>query len=58
MSKLDKLKKSMVNCSFFNRCNNYNIECHHCKWNASCDVGDYLILKTSDGKTIKYLESN
>ena len=53
-----KPNKSII-CSFIGegRCENYKKECWHCKWNANCDIKDYLVLKTSDGKTLKYLET-
>jgi len=51
------MKKKEVVCSFYKKCRNYERECHHCKWNASCNLGDHLVLKTEDGKTIRYLSS-
>jgi hypothetical protein len=54
-----KLNKEVL-CSFIGskHCENYQKECWHCKWNSNCDIGDYLILKTEDGKTIRYLETS
>jgi hypothetical protein len=51
------MKKKLIICSFFNKCKNFEKECHHCKWNASCNLGDFLSLETSNGKTIRYLET-
>jgi hypothetical protein len=45
-----------VSCSHYKRCKNYQRECNHCKWNAENTLGDYLVLETEDGKTIRYLE--
>ena len=44
-----------VTCSFYKKCKNYSKECHHCKWNASMDIGDFLIMETKDGKTVRFL---
>jgi len=49
-------KDKIIICSFYNKCKNYPKECYHCKWNASCDLKDYLSLETEEGKTIRYLE--
>lgn len=45
-----------VICSFINKCRNYNRECDHCRWNSNCNYGDYLVLKTEDGREIHYLD--
>ena len=50
-------KRNNIVCSFYRKCINYERECNHCKWNAACDVSDYLVLKTDDGKTIRHLRS-
>jgi len=46
-----------VVCSFYNICKNRNKECHRCRWNAAINNGDFLLLETEDGKTIKLLRS-
>ena len=36
------------------KCENKDIECQNCKWNANCDIGDHLFIK-EDGKTLRFL---
>ena len=50
-----KEKKELILCSFYKKCKNYPKMCDHCKWNGAIDLGDYLVLETKDGRTIRYL---
>ena len=47
---------SEVLCSFINKCQNYQKECHRCEFNAAIKLGNYLLLLGDEGKTVKYLE--
>jgi len=48
------MNKAII-CSFINRCKNYPKKCQDCKWNSNNELGDFLLLETEDGKTIRYL---
>jgi len=46
-----------VTCSFINKgCENHGMHCWHCSFNGALRIGNYLMLKDKDGKTIRYLE--
>jgi hypothetical protein len=49
------MEEKMVICSFYNRCKNYNIKCKNCKWNASLNMEDHLLIETKDGRTVRFL---
>ena len=49
------MEKKLIICSFYSKCKNYPDKCDKCKWNAACEIGDFLALETKDGKTIRYL---
>jgi len=44
-----------IQCSFIHKCENFNKKCNECKWNAENEFGDFLLIKTEDGKTLKFL---
>ena len=48
------LKFDEIACSFKNGCINCQLECHHCKWNAKSQIGDYLVIHKGD-KRIHFL---
>jgi len=49
------MTETKIVCSFYKKCKNYNKECYHCRWNASIDISDFLIMETKDGKIIRFL---
>ena len=55
---MSKFNKVNISCDFLNKCNNYKVECHRCRMNGINNFGNYLALKSSDGRQIKYLEKN
>jgi len=44
-----------VICTFYKKCKNYSKLCDKCRWNANNELGDYLDIEDSDGKTLKFL---
>jgi len=43
-------------CPFKDICLNYGKKCDKCRWNASIELKNYLVIKSDkDGKTVRYL---
>jgi len=49
-------KDKVVACPFYGNCENADIECYRCRYNANFSLGNFLVLKNKEGKTIRFLE--
>lgn len=48
------MDKAEVICSFQKKCKNYGKMCHCCKWNASIEFGDHLLIE-ENGRSLRFL---